>query len=113
MEWHSHCVNERFCLGLAWACLLALLPACGKSNSGASSGAPSAAGAAAAPSADQVAATIAELTQAVRKFAVEQRQAPQTLDELVANGYLNRIPAAPQGKKFAIDKNLQVHLANR
>jgi competence protein ComGC len=89
------------------------MPACGKSNSGASSGTPSAAGTAGAPSADQVAATIADLTQAVRKFAVEQRQVPQTLDELVAKGYVNRIPAAPQGKKFVIDKNLQVHLANR
>jgi hypothetical protein len=106
-------VNQRLCLALVWGCLLALVPACGKSKSGASPGAPSAAGVAAAPSADQVAATIAELTQAVRKFAVEQRQAPKSLDELVAKGYLDRIPAAPKGKEFAIDKNLQVRLANR
>ena len=106
-------MHERFCLALAWVCLLVWVPACGKSNSGASSGTSSAADTAAAPSADQVAATIAELTQAVRKFAVEQRQAPQTMDELVAKGYLERIPAAPPGKKFTIDKNLQVRLANR
>jgi hypothetical protein len=106
-------VNERLCLALALACVFAQVPACGKSPSGASAGGRSAAGTAAAPSADQVAATIAELTQKVRKFAVEQRQAPKTLEELVAKGYLDTIPAAPQGKKFAIDKNLQVHLAKK
>ena len=54
-----------------------------------------------------------ELTQAVRKYAVEQRRAPLTLDELVTNGYLAAIPSTPAGKKFAINKNLQVYLANR
>lgn len=57
--------------------------------------------------------TLAELTQAVRKFAVEQRAAPTTLDELVAKGYLDRIPPAAKGKRYAINKNLQVYLANQ
>ena len=57
--------------------------------------------------------TLNELTQAVRKYAVEQRRAPLALDELMTNGYLAAIPSAPEGKKFAINKNLQVYLANR
>jgi Fic family protein len=60
-----------------------------------------------------VAATIADLTQAVRKFAVEQRQTPKTLEELVTRGYLERIPAAPPGKRYAIDKQLKVFLDKR
>ncbi len=95
-------MNQRLYLALVMAWLLAPMPACHKSNSDA-----------AASGADQVATTLAELTQTVRKFAVEQRQVPKTLDELVARGYLETIPAAPQGKKFTIDENLQVHLANR
>jgi hypothetical protein len=98
---------------LALTCLLALLPACGKSDSGASSGASGATGTSGEPSAEQVAATIAELTQTVRKYSVEQRQTPKDLDELVAKGYLDRLPAAPRGKKYAINKNLQVYLANQ
>jgi hypothetical protein len=61
----------------------------------------------------QIATAIAELTQAVRKYGVEQRRAPKSLDELVAQGYLSRVPEAPAGKKFAIDKNLAVYLADR
>ena len=60
----------------------------------------------------QVSAMLSELTQAVRKFGAEQRRVPKTLEEVAAGGYLTRIPAAPSGKKFAIDKNLQVYLAN-
>ena len=60
-----------------------------------------------------MAATIAELTQSVRKFAAEQRQAPKTLEELVAKGYLDRVPAVPKGKRYAINKNLEVYLANQ
>jgi hypothetical protein len=60
-----------------------------------------------------LAAIIAELTQTVRKYAAEQRKAPQTLDELVAAGYLSHLPVAPTGKRFGIDKKLQVYLADR
>jgi competence protein ComGC len=56
---------------------------------------------------------IDQLTQALRKYAVEQRRAPTTLDELVAKGYLAAIPSAPAGKKFAIDKNLRVYLVKQ
>jgi hypothetical protein len=58
-----------------------------------------------------LAALLGELTQAVRKYAVEQRRAPKALDELVAAGYLSQLPQPPAGKRFAISKTLQVYLA--
>jgi hypothetical protein len=61
----------------------------------------------------QIAAVLGELTQAVRRYAVEQRRAPKTLDELVAQGYLDRVPEAPAGKRFAIGNKLEVYLADK
>ncbi len=85
--------------------LMLLLVGCGKSAPPSGS----------TGAADQARTDLAlnELTQAVRKYAVEQRRAPLALDELVTNGYLAAIPSAPAGKKFAINKNLQVYLANQ
>lgn len=60
----------------------------------------------------QAAPSLGELTQAVRKYAAERRRVPASLDELVAHGYLARVPPAPAGKKFVINKNLEVVLAN-
>jgi competence protein ComGC len=60
-----------------------------------------------------MAAVLSELTQVVRKYSVEQRRAPKSFDELVAAGYLSRVPEGPSGKKFAINKSLQVYLADR
>jgi hypothetical protein len=62
---------------------------------------------------DRLAAALSELTQAVRKYSVEQRKAPKTLDELVATGYLTNPPPAPPGKRFAIDKDLRVFVTDR
>jgi hypothetical protein len=62
--------------------------------------------------ATQIAAQLAELTQAVRKYGVEKRRVPKSLDELVAGGYLNQVPQAPPGKRFEIDQKLQVQLVN-
>jgi hypothetical protein len=104
-------MNPRLFTGLALACCLAAISGCGKSGSSTSPGTPSAAGTA-APTEEQVATTIAELTQSVRKFAADQRQAPKTLDELVAKGYLDRLPTAPKGKRYAVNKSLQVYLAD-
>jgi hypothetical protein len=58
-------------------------------------------------------AVLSELTQAVRRYAAEQRKAPTSLDELVTEHYLPAIPQAPAGKRFAIDKKLQVYLADQ
>jgi hypothetical protein len=66
-----------------------------------------------APDEARMAAVLGELTQVVRKYSVERRRVPKTLEELVANGYLTRIPPAPTGKKFAITKDLQVQLVKR
>ena len=53
------------------------------------------------------------LTQAVRKYGAEQRQAPQTLEEVVAKGYLDQTPSPPPGKRFLINKQLEVVVVNR
>jgi hypothetical protein len=54
---------------------------------------------------------LAVMTQALRKYSVENRQVPASLEELVTAGYIDRIPPAPQGKRFVIDaKNVQVIL---
>ncbi len=61
-----------------------------------------------APEAD-LANVLAELTQALRKFSVEKRQVPASLNEVVAAGYIQNMPQPPPGKTFAIDsKNLKV-----
>jgi len=99
-------------------CLVLLCGACNKSaNSTSTPEAP-------APSADapsspgaatdaQVAATLNDLTQTVRRYAAEQRRTPKDLNELITAGYLSALPPAPEGKRFALNKNLQVYLANR
>jgi competence protein ComGC len=49
------------------------------------------------------------LTQALRKFSVERQQVPTSLNELVATGYLQKLPPPPPGKMFRIDtKNVRV-----
>ena len=57
-------------------------------------------------------ATLAELTQVVRKYGMEKQKVPKDLNELVAAGYIPQVPAAPAGKKFAIDAKMQVYLAD-
>jgi hypothetical protein len=59
-------------------------------------------------------AVLAQLTGLVRRYAMERRKAPQSLDEIVTAGYLSGLPPAPSGKKFVINpKTLQVSLASK
>ena len=59
-------------------------------------------------------ATLGRLTEAVRRFSMENRRVPTSLSEVVAAGYVNGLPQAPYGKKFAIDpKQVQVVLVNQ
>lgn len=83
---------------------------CSKQTASTPSPAPSPAPSAAAADDTALPALLGELTQAARKFGAEQQRVPTSLDELVTKGYLSRVPEAPAGKKFAIDKNLQVYL---
>ncbi len=99
-------------LGLLPAVVICLL-GCGRHHSPASSSSGSTGSVEAASSQERTGALLAELTQAVRKYSAEQRQVPQSLDELVAKGYLTTVPPAPSGKKFAISKKLEVYLADR
>jgi hypothetical protein len=58
-------------------------------------------------------AMLGKLTEVVRRYSVEHRQVPPSLETVVAAGYLTGLPTAPAGKKFAIDKKtLQVTLQN-
>ena len=66
----------------------------------------------AAVDANQVATTLAELTQVVRKYGAEKQRVPKDLNEIVAAGYLPSVPSAPAGKKFAINKQMEVYLAD-
>jgi hypothetical protein len=56
---------------------------------------------------------LGELTQTARRYGLEQRQVPKSLQDLVAKGYLPSLPQAPAGKKFAINKNLEVYLEDQ
>ncbi|MEW6157828.1 MAG: hypothetical protein AB1813_10370 [Verrucomicrobiota bacterium] len=112
------------------ACGLFLVAGCGKSDSKSTAAEPKSAAAepaapiqngshrdssAATSPADeaQLNALLAELTQAVRKYGVEQQRVPKTLEEVRARGYLSTVPVAPPGKKFVIDRNLEVILESR
>ena len=74
---------------------------------------PGAAAANTAPETASADARAAELTQVVRKYAAEKQRAPKDFQEIVAAGYLPSMPAAPAGKKFVIDKNLAVQVADQ
>jgi hypothetical protein len=64
--------------------------------------------------ANDPAATLSALTQAVRKFSIEKRRAPATVEELAAAGYVQAVPPAPAGKTFMVNTKLMVvELANQ
>ena len=98
---------------LLLAAISAALMGCGKTSAPppTAAAAPAAAENPAASPEAALASALAELTQTLRKFSVEQRRVPASLDELVTAGYVKNMPQAPPGKKFSIDpKNLQVVL---
>lgn len=78
--------------------------------------APSPASTDAAPSPTEDAdptAVLQSLTQAVRRYGVERQQVPSNLEDLVSKGYLVQIPEAPRGKRFRINRQLQVELVDK
>jgi hypothetical protein len=88
-----------------------LIAGCGRQSTARDTN-PAAPNSAGASSEAQLKDTLGELTQLVRRYAMEQRSTPPTLQELVNKGYLTNVPPAPGGKKFAINKKLEVYLAN-
>ena len=57
---------------------------------------------------------LAELTKQVRRYSFEKRKLPQTVEDLVTAGYVQSVPTAPTGKKYAIDADrAQVILVDR
>ncbi len=85
---------------LGWALCLA---GCGRGSSGTSQ----------SPAADvsdvlkkagpQSPEVLTELTGAVHRYWNAQGKIPQSLNEVMAAGYLKQIPALPAGKRYAID----------
>jgi hypothetical protein len=56
-------------------------------------------------------ATLAMLTQTLRRFSAEKQRVPASLNELISARYLTSLPPAPAGKKFAINpKRVEVIL---
>lgn len=68
---------------------------------------------ASAPEMVDINTILSELTQAVRKYGMEQTRRPANLEELVTAGYLPNVPEPPAGKRFAISKDLRVYLADK
>ena len=66
--------------------------------------------AAAVNSEAEIAAALSTLTQAVRKYSAEKQRVPQNLGEVVSAGYVPSMPSPPTGKKFAINRKLEVIL---
>ena len=60
-----------------------------------------------------MALVLASLTDAVRKYSVEKRRVPANLDEVISAGYVQGMPPAPAGKKFAINAKREVELVNQ
>ena len=46
---------------------------------------------------------LAELTKQVRSYSLEKRKLPQSMEDLLVAGYIQSVPSAPTGKKYAID----------
>ncbi|MEI7731549.1 MAG: hypothetical protein WCO56_18390 [Verrucomicrobiota bacterium] len=59
-------------------------------------------------------ATQMEVTVALRRFLDVNGRLPNNFEELVAKQYIKKLPLAPPGKRFAIDRvNLQVVLVGQ
>jgi hypothetical protein len=88
--------------------LVGLLMACGKkSDAGPDAPVPGAAS-------TETAVPLNELTHAVRRYAAEKQKAPQSLDEVVAAGYIKQLPEIPAGQKLVLQpKRLEVVLERK
>jgi hypothetical protein len=63
------------------------------------------------PSQPDMNAVLDKLTWSVRQYCIATHRVPGSLDEVVAEGFVTKMPAAPDGEKFAIDtKKVQVVL---
>ena len=57
---------------------------------------------------------LGQLTLGLRKYSFEKHRVPASFNEFQAATHLGAVPAAPAGKKFAIDpKTVQVVLVNQ
>jgi hypothetical protein len=62
----------------------------------------------------EIGAALTDMTHAVRRYAAEKQKIPQSIDEVVAAGYIKQLPEAPAGQKFTIHpKRLDVVLERK
>jgi hypothetical protein len=64
------------------------------------------------PPAEDIDAVLAQLTREVRKWIVRHQRPPQNFEEFAASAPV-QIPAAPVGKRFALNKQMRVIVVNR
>ena len=64
------------------------------------------------PPAENLDATLAQLTREVRKWIVRHQRPPKSFEEFAASAAV-QIPPAPPGKKFALGKQMRVIVVNR
>lgn len=64
------------------------------------------------PPAENLDATLAQLTREVRKWIVRHQRPPKSFEEFAASAAV-QIPPAPAGKKFALGKQMRVIVVNR
>lgn len=62
--------------------------------------------------ADNLDATLTQLTREVRKWIVQHQRPPKNFEEFAASTSV-QVPAAPAGKKFALSKQMRVIVVNR
>ncbi len=71
---------------------------------------------AATPSAETTAADLALLNTSLRQYVTQKKVIPKDVNELVASGFIHRLPNPPPGQKFASvlhPLGYQVILVNR
>lgn len=54
-----------------------------------------------------------QLTEALLKFNRDKKRGPKDWQELITTGYLKQMPAAPEGKRYAFDRSLNVRMINQ
>lgn len=62
--------------------------------------------------AENLDATLTQLTREVRKWIVRHQRPPQNFEEFAASAPVP-VPAPPPGKKFALNKQMRVIVVNR
>jgi hypothetical protein len=64
--------------------------------------------------AEEAPASLTELNRALEQWIFQHNNPPKSLDDLVKEGYLKRLPSPPAGKKFVFDpRTMRVSFGER